>query len=238
MIRGTAVLMYHAFGHEGEPPSRYVLPADRFAAQMRMLRRLRFRVIGLEEHVRRLESRTLAPRTAVITIDDGYRDNHEIAHPVLRRFGYPATLFVVSGRVGAVNDWDREGDVAGRPLLNAHQLRELAAAGVTIGAHTRNHPSLPSVDELTTEAEVAGSKADLEAELGSPVGLFAYPYGRHDAKSVSAVRAAGFRAACSTRPGLSRAGGDPFLIERIEVRGDDSMGRFVAGLLGWARSRP
>jgi len=230
--------MYHAFGGDGERASRYVLPAERFTAQMRLLQRLRFRVIGLDEHVARLRVGTVSPRTVVITIDDGYRDNHAIAYPILRRFGYPATVFMVSGRIGGVNDWDDEGELPGRSLLGRHELRELVAGGIAVGAHTRTHPSLPAVDAETATAEIAGSKTELEAELGAAVDLFAYPYGRYDEQAVEAARDAGFRAACTTKPGLSRPGGDSHLIERIEVRGDDSMARFVAGLLGWARSRP
>jgi peptidoglycan/xylan/chitin deacetylase (PgdA/CDA1 family) len=236
-MNGTPILMYHGFADGDEPGSRYILPARRFEAQLRMLRRLRFRVISFGEHVARLREGALSRRTAVITIDDGYLDNLEIAYPILRHFDVPATLFMVSGRIGGVNDWDTKGELAGRRLLGGDELRKIAAGGIEIGAHTRSHPNLPVLDAVQVGAEIAGSKADLEAELESRVDLFAYPYGRHDEQAVSAVRRAGFYAACTTRPGLSSLGCDPFLIERIEVRGDDSMSRFVAGLLGWAKSR-
>ncbi len=238
MISGTPILMYHAFADGDEQGTRHVMPVHRFEAQMRMLQRLRFRVIGLDEHVGRLREGIASRRTAVITIDDGYRDNFEVAYPILSRFGFPATVFVVSGRIGGVNDWDPEGDLVGRPLLGLDELKQLTAGGIAIGAHTRNHPSLPGLDDAQAEAEIAGSRVDLEAELGSAVDLFAYPYGRHDPQAVAAARIAGYSAACATRPALSRVGGDPFVIDRIEVRGDDSIARFVAKLLGWAKSRP
>lgn len=236
MRRGTPVLMYHAFG---EPASRFVIPARRFILQMRLLRLFGFRPVSLDEHVRRLVGgHGGRGRTVVITIDDGYRDNHEIAFPILRRLGYQATVFVVSRGIGGVNDWDDLGELSRRPLLELRQIHELAAGGFAIGAHTRTHPTLPGMDAQAAGDEIGGSKTDLEGELGTPVEFFAYPYGRYDDVAVTAVREAGFAAALTARPGLSRPGGDVHLIDRIEVRGDDSLLRFAAALFGWARSRP
>jgi peptidoglycan/xylan/chitin deacetylase (PgdA/CDA1 family) len=230
--------MYHAFAADGQPPSPYVVSDRRFAAQMRLLRLLRLRVISLDEHVSQLREGRLLPRSVVITIDDGYRDNLEIALPILRRFGYPATLFVVSGRLGQANDWDRDGELSGRPILDRQELRGLAAEGVTIGAHTRTHPSLPDVDPETARAEIAGSKADLESALDLPIELFAYPFGRHGPDAVAAARDAGFRAAFTTRSRPSRPGGDLYLGDRIEIRGDDSLLSFAAAVTGRGRGRP
>ena len=228
--RGVPVLMYHAFTDERKP-SRFVMPRRTFARQMRLLAALRYRVIGFEELARSVRDGAPLPRrAAVITIDDGYRDNLEVAQPILSRRGFPATVFVVSGRLGGANDWDEGGAIAGRPLLSPEQVRELRATGTEIGAHTRNHPALP---ELTGEAlatELAGSRTDLEALLGEPVKSFAYPYGRFNERVVKATGEAGMSAACTVEGRRAGLGGDPLTISRMEIRGTDSLVTFLRKL--------
>jgi peptidoglycan/xylan/chitin deacetylase (PgdA/CDA1 family) len=228
--RGVPVLMYHAFTGEREG-SRFVLPGRRFAAQMRILRALRYRVVPLEQLAGALAGGTGLPRRcAVITIDDGYRDNLEIALPILRRHGHGGTVFLVSGRIGAVNDWDAGGAVGRRPLMSAEEIRRMAEGGVAAGAHSRTHASLPDLDDDAVRDEVAGSRRDLEAATGQAVTAFAYPYGRHDARAVAAAREAGYASACTAFGRAARPGDDPFLIPRIEVRGTDSRAGFLRKL--------
>lgn len=236
--RGTPILAYHAFARPGERPSRFVVSRRRFLLQMLLLKLLGRRVIGLEDHVGRLAAGAPLARAVVITIDDGYLDNLAVAWPILRRFGYPATIFLVSRSIGARNDWDDTGALAGRPLLDWAQIAELAADGVAFGAHTRTHPSLPGLDPPSLVTEIEGSRTDLEAKLDREVGVFAYPYGRSDGAAVRAVAAAGFRAACTSRPGLTLPGDDLHLLERVEVRGRDSLVRFAARVLGWGEVTP
>ena len=227
--RGVPVLMYHAFTDEKQG-SRFVMPRRSFARQMRLLRALRYRVIGFEQLAELLrERRPLPRRTAVITIDDGYRDNLEIALPVLRARGMPATLFLVSGLIGASNRWHGE-ETEERPLLSLEQVQEMRAGGVSIGAHTRSHPRLPEVGDEAVREEIAGSRRDLEAAVGASVPTFAYPYGLHDPRAVAATEEADFSGACTTFARLARHGDDPLLIPRIEIQGEDSSRRFLRKL--------
>ena len=154
LTRGIPVLMYHGFGdvdHAADAPggqSRFILSRRAFARQMRALALLRYRVISFEELARTLRDSGLPPRrAAVITIDDGYRDNLEVAHPILRRHRFPATLFLISRRLGGKNDWDREGVLSGRPVLSVDEVRRMRAEGAEVGAHTRNHPALPDLGD-------------------------------------------------------------------------------------------
>lgn len=230
LTHGTPVLMYHAFGR-GRERDRYILPKRSFSRQMRLLAALRYRVITLEELLDHLSRHELPPRRAVvITIDDGYRDNLEIALPILTRHGFPATLFLVSERLGSVNDWDSEAAVGGRPLLSLEQVAQMGSAGVRIGAHTRTHCSLPDVDDEAVSAEIAGSRRDLEESLGEPVETFAYPYGRRDERAIAAAGHAGFLGACTTHPDRAHLDDDMLLIPRIEVRGTDTIFRFLRKL--------
>lgn len=230
-IGGLPVLMYHAFSDRGER-GRYVLSKRAFARQMRLLALLRYRVVGFEEVAAALRDGRPLPRRAVaLTIDDGYADNFEIAYPILRRRRFPATLFLVSRRLGANADWEGDpGPTDGRPLLDLEQALEMSDDGIAIGAHTRTHPSLPTLGGERADEEIGGSREDLEGSLDAPVPTFAYPYGEHDEQSVAAARRAGFLGACTTAPRHARFGDDPLLIPRIEVRGNDTALRFLRKL--------
>ena len=228
--RGVPVLMYHAFSDRGEE-DRFIARKPAFERQLRLLKTLRYRPISLEQLARTLAAgEPLPKRSFVITIDDGYRDNFEIARPVLARMRIGATLFPVSGRLDDESGWGGSGANSGRPMLSAEQLREMAADGFEVGAHTRTHPHLPELPAAASAEEIAGSRADLEAVLGTPVRTFAYPYGELAEETVTAVGAAGFEAACTTESRLARAGDDPLRIPRLEVMGSDGTRKFLRKL--------
>jgi len=229
--RGLPVLMYHAFTDNGER-DRFVMPAASFERQMRLLSLLRYRVVSLEQVAATLRNGEPLPRRAVaITIDDGYADNLRLAQPVLRRHGFPATLFAVSDRLGARNDWDEnEGPTRGRPLLELEEIERMRTEGTEVGAHTRTHRSLAGAPAAEVDDEVDGSRRKLEAVLGSPVTTFAYPYGEIDEGAVKAVAAAGFDGACTTRASLAHLGDDPLRIPRLEIEATDTLPRFLRKL--------
>jgi peptidoglycan/xylan/chitin deacetylase (PgdA/CDA1 family) len=219
--RGVPVLLYHAFGEE---PSRFVIPPRTFARQLRLLALLGYRVVPYGDLTSALRSES---RTAVLTIDDGYADNGADAAALLERRGFGATVFVVTGRLGADNDWSDTPPLRGRPLLAAGDLGRLRARGLEFGAHTRTHPALPDLPDETVAEEIGSSRSELEQALGEPVHSFAYPYGRVDERAVAAVRRAGFVSACTTDPRPARLDDDPFLIPRIEIKRSDSLLRFL-----------
>jgi len=154
-----------------------------------------------------------------------------VAAPILRRHRFPATLFMVSGRVGGRNDWDSEGAVGGRPLLNREGLLQLRELGIEIGAHTRTHAPLPELDDDRVTDEVGGSRAELAEVLGEAPACFAFPYGRYDERACAAVAASGFEGCCTVEPGFAYPGTDPLLVPRIEVEGGDGTLRFLTKLL-------
>jgi peptidoglycan/xylan/chitin deacetylase (PgdA/CDA1 family)/GT2 family glycosyltransferase len=231
LISRTPILMYHAFGALDEKPSRYIIPAGRFAQQMAWLKRMNYRVLSLEEFLRYLREHRLPPaRSVVITIDDGYTDVYQLAYPILQRYRFPATVFVVSGRVGSTNQWDQQGVLAGRPLLSWSDLKHMARHGIQIGAHTRTHPMLTTVSPERARAEIGGSRAELEQALGQPIQVFSYPYGKYDATSRLIVEQEGYSGACSTRAGMNSPATSEFELRRTEVRGTDSFVRFALAL--------
>jgi len=162
-----------------------------------------------------------------VTIDDAYVDVQTVAAPILHRRGVPATLFVPSGYVGRVNEWDaRGGALLGRPLLTWHELDALPDE-FEIGAHTQTHPRLPELDAEQAVSEIDGSRTDIARELKRVPSSFSYPYGATSVALEAAVAQLGFSCACGVRDGLNPAESSLYALRRIEIYGTDSLLRFV-----------
>ena len=239
LSRGPVILMYHAFGPHGERPSRYIVPAERFARQLAWLALCRYRVLGLDEVVAcRRAGRLLPPRTVVLTADDGYVDTLTVAAPLLRHRRFPATVFVVSDALGGTNDWDVDTLLTGRRIATAAAIRAVRCAGdIRFGAHTRHHPSLTAIASARAREEIVGGRAALEAALGEEVTMFAYPYGHYDASGVALVEEAGYAGACGGFSGINDPGVPPYTLRRAEIRGTDSLFTF-AMIVACGRTRP
>src|SRR5258708_2133243 len=130
------ILMYHGVAEVAEYPHLLCVSPSRVAEQMAWLERRGLRGLGMRapaDAMRAGRQRGLVG----ITFDDGYLSVLEAALPQLRRHGFGATAYIISGRLGGTNEWD-EGP--SWPLMTAGQVRELAAAGIQVGSHARPHP--------------------------------------------------------------------------------------------------
>lgn len=191
-----------------------------FESFCRFFRR-RFAVVSLRELVRRLDRGETVSRSLAITFDDGYRDNYEFAAPILSSLGLPATFFVVSDfmETNAVAPWDRA-YVPAPAWMTWNQVRELQAGGFEIGAHTRTHVNLGEVTGTQAEWEISGSRQQIEERLGTPVTLFAYPFGAAENMTESnrdLVRRSGFLCCASCYGGTNPRGADAFHLLRIPI---------------------
>jgi peptidoglycan/xylan/chitin deacetylase (PgdA/CDA1 family) len=226
-MRGLRILMYHAIGAPGEPPARFVVPIGAFERQMGWLARLRFNVVRLEDAVRTLlAGERLPPRAVALTFDDGTRDLRTLAFPVLERYGFPATAFIVTGVMGGTVSWTDWEGLAGRPTMTWEDALAVQSL-ISLEPHTRTHPSLRALSDDEITDEVGGSRADIEARTGRAPKVFAYPYGHFDGRVVGLVSAAGLSAACSARAGVNDAATSPFELRRHEIRGEHTLRRFV-----------
>lgn len=231
LTSGACILMYHGFATPGEKPSRYVVSAKCLAAQLSLLRWTRRNVINLDEYLRcRNEHRLPPARAVIITIDDGYLDNATVAAPMLRRHGFPATVFVVSRRIGRSNEWDSNTELAGRPLMRREDVLGLAREGFQIGSHTRTHSRLPTLPSERVRNEMGGSRVDLEQLIDGPVVTFSYPYGLFDSRVEAESQRAGFLGACTVRAGRNTLATPLFQLRRCEVRGNEHAMRLLLSL--------
>lgn len=191
------VLMYHSVSPYDEDPYEVCMTPQRFEQQMHWLRRRGLCGVSMRELLDGLAVRR-ARGLVGLTFDDGYQDFVTYALPVLERYGFTATAFVLAGRLGGENAWSRPGPK--KELLTANQVRQMADAGIEIGSHGLKHVSLPEVDDTELHAETARSRAILQPLTGQQIEGFCYPYGHLDSRVVAAVEAAGYDYACAVGP--------------------------------------
>ena len=166
-------------------------------------------------------TKTWVGPTAAITFDDGYLDNLS-AFEALRKRGMRATWFIVTGLIGQVPQWPRDGRPEGR-LLGIAELRQMSADGMEIGSHAVNHVRLPESDDAQLIHELTDSRITLENILSKRVDSFAYPYGAWDERCANAVKGAGYSSACTTRSGWALLDNDPYKLRRLSVFNTDTV---------------
>ena len=213
------VLFYHRVADRY--PNAWTMPTRVFAAQVRWLKE-RFDIVSLAEAQERIAAGRNRWPTACITFDDGYAENLKFAIPLLVSEGIPFTYFVSTNQVLRGDAFPHD-VAAGLPLPpnTVEQLRELAAAGVEIGAHSRSHADLGAgLPRQRLLDEIVGSKCELEAALERQINYFSFPTGLIENLSAEAFRIAcqaGYRGVCSAYGGYNLPGDDPFHLRRIHA---------------------
>ncbi len=208
------VFIYHRF-NDSRYPSTNISLQD-FRAHLDLLSQQKFNVLTLGQVVDKLQKGLSLPqRCAVISVDDAYRSFLTDGWPLLKEYGYPATLFVSTDTVG------------GGEYLSWQELRLLQEEGVEIGNHSASHAYL--LDRLSSESEegwtkrVTGdvrlSQQAFKSHLGSTPKLYAYPFGEFAPELVALVKSAGFTAAFGQQSGVVAAGQDSFHLPRFPVGG-------------------
>jgi len=219
------ILCYHRFARSCDSP--LCMPTEIFEQQLRYLKENGYRVIGPEALAEFLDYRKPIPKNAVmISVDDGYRSTYDMAYPILKKYGFTATLFIYTDYVGVSSQaitWD--------------QLRELKREGFTIGSHSIAHSDLSKQkkdeDKKTYLArlkrEIFRSKQILDEKLGQDTLIFSYPFGRQNQTVVSLARQAGYTVAVTVDRGSNPFFANPFLIKRDQILKRD-MDRFASRL--------
>jgi len=205
------ILTYHRFAESCD--SNMCMPRKTFEGQMQYLSDNGYHVVTAQELIAFLEYRQSLPKKSVlITMDDGYRSVYSVAYPILKKFGYTATLFVYTDFVGV-----------SKMAITWDQLKEMKADGFMIGSHTMAHSDLtrPQEDEPEPEflarikKELYGSKKILDQKLAQNTFCLAYPFGYYDQRSIQMAKKAGYKVAMSVK-----RGGNPFFANPLVLRRD------------------
>ncbi|MFH1681274.1 MAG: polysaccharide deacetylase family protein [Candidatus Eisenbacteria bacterium] len=223
--RSVRVLAYHRVEPFGDLAWNRVSP-DRFEKQMELLREEGLRGVPLRELLEGEGRGDVA-----ITFDDALASAVRHALPILRRFGFRATIFAPTAWVGRRNEWDTR--LVGRAVRHAswEELSGAAAEGWEVGSHGHTHRDLTRLageGELRRELETS---ARLIAErIGRAPVTIAYPFGRTDDRVARAAADSGFSWGCLSYP--EGEGGGPWRIGRVGVRLFDGDAEFLAKVKG------
>ena len=203
------VLNYHHFLEDCD--SLLCIPPAFFDQQMKYLKDNGYRTVTMEDLLGFLQYRQALPKKSlVITIDDGYRSAYDIAYPILKRYGFTATLFIYTDYVGVSDKaitWD--------------QLKEMNADGFQIGSHTISHSDLTMNKEgesekdylARIEKELFDSKQIIDMRLAQDTIAIAFPFGRYDDSILSLAEEAGYELGFSVE-----GGGNPFFSDALCLR--------------------
>jgi peptidoglycan/xylan/chitin deacetylase (PgdA/CDA1 family) len=203
------ILMYHSIATAWHEPLNNV-NLEHFNRQMAYLKQKGYKVISLVQLVDEIKSgRGHDRKSVVITFDDGYENNYTAAYPVLKKHGFPATIFVEVAHL----------DHPGR--LTWVQAKEMDADGISIESHVMTGAYLPGLSHEQAWGEITQSKKNLQMRLGHPVRFLAYPTGGFSEDIKKIVAQAGYDAAFATNRGYDRDVRDLYEIKRIRMKNSD-----------------
>jgi peptidoglycan/xylan/chitin deacetylase (PgdA/CDA1 family) len=224
------ILLFHSISSENSLNERYRLTPESLEGRLRYLYEQGYYSVTLESWEQAIKRHEPLPgRALILTFDDGYLDFYTHAWPVVKRYGFTAYVFLVTDRIGQMNQWDKHlgGDIS---LLNWETIDKLKKEGVYFGSHTASHRRLTSISPSEVVAEAVHSRIVLEKALDQPVTCIAYPHGAEDEMVNHLVGACGYVYGLSCRPGFSTFQ-DPLLaLRRLEVNGTDTLEQFATKL--------
>ncbi len=221
--REMPIIMYHRFIREDSEKGVHgtYLHVDMLEKHLKLLQRMGFETLTFKD----LEDKGLIyrlqanKRYIMLTVDDGYQDNYELMLPLLKKYGFKAVVYVVTGET--FNRWDvesPENPEKAVPLMQEAQIKALHNSGcVEIGGHTLTHPFLSKLTYQEQYQEISENKERLETLLGESLTSFAYPYGDLNDDSKKIVQELGYQFAVATNSGPLATHRDKFQIRRIAI---------------------
>ena len=206
-FQGVPVLNYHQINNQDH--NALTLSDSEFETQINYLQQNGYTGISPDQLADYLQyGKPLPPKPVLITFDDGYKDNYQIAYPILQKYHFPATIFLITDFVGNYNKY-----------LTWDQIKEMNDNGISFEDHTTSHISLPKASDEEIRNQVVKSKEALEWRLGKKVEYLAYPGGEYDQRVIQLVKESGYRAAFTVNFGRDKVNSTLYTLNRIPIFG-------------------
>ena len=201
------VLMYHSIGTAKLNP--YVVSADKFNMDMNYLKENGFTTLSTDElYDFMVENKPVPKKSVLITFDDGYVDNYTNAFPILKKYNFKATIFVITGEVDK-----------GKQFLSSVQLKEMQKNGIDIESHTDSHDKLGTYTYDAQLKTLKISKDYIEKTLNKTVRYISYPFGSYNLDTLKALNAAGYKMAFTTNGRWSNISNGILTLNRVFISG-------------------
>ena len=206
-VREAVCFVYHRFGDNRYPSTN--VSTENFAQHLKFLKDNSYEVLTLADAVDYLRNGTANRKVAVITVDDGYKSFLTGAMPLLKQYGYPATLFINTETVGSGS------------YLDWNELKQIVRHGVEIGNHSHSHDYFLNNDkdkQLTLfKEDVKKAQRIIKEQLDVEAATFAYPYGEYTPEMALAVKEMGFKAAVAQNSGVMQTNTDLYTLPRYPM---------------------
>jgi len=226
------ILMYHSI--ESMPKNTIMrslhVPPSRFQFQMWMLKVLGYKALSLKKLKPYLDGDKIG-KVVGLTFDDGYQNNLINAAPILMKYNFSATCYIVSKGLGLTNAWDLNKGITQRPLMTENEIHEWLSLGMDIGAHTSTHADLTSISQEKAHKEIIDCKNELEFLFDLPVTDFCYPFGRFNEFVLKAVEESGFLSATTMQRGKVKYESNRYILPRIPINHRTLPHLFLAKIL-------
>jgi len=217
-MHNVLILIYHCIDNgsrslEDFADPFYTVTGKGFREQMELISKLNLRVIKLDNLICSiLDRKPLQQDSLVITFDDGYKSDFEIAAPALKEFNLHATFFITTNNVQSETVWDK--------------LTEMVKNGFSLGSHTLSHHYLTKLNPVELRNELCGSKTIIEQKTGQSVNHLSLPGGRYNREVIKAAEECGYTSVLTTNVGLNNHLSDARKLKRWSVKRDTTLPEF------------
>jgi len=199
--------------------SQYYVPPEKFEEELKLLHDWGYTTITTELLIKSItEGADLPPRPIVITFDDGHLDNYTNAFPIMKKYGFTGTLYIVANYLGADQ------------YMNADQIKEMAAAGWEVGSHSISHLDVTALEPYRQRHEVVDSRTELENALGVPILTIAYPFGLSNPGVIDYAHFAGYIGGMSLGFTHDQGLTNLYTLQRRDIKGSYDVKQFAAFL--------